>query len=966
MILKTNKISLKFAFVMVVLSLIATGVTGLVAFNRTSEDLQQAAESKLLALLESREKALENYLQSLRQDMRVSSEAIIARKGLIEFTSAWQSLGPEATTILQRLYIHDNPHQTGRKEDLDRADDNSEYSTVHGRYHPVFRKILRQWGYYDIFLISPNGDLVYTVFKEPDFATNLVTGPWKDTDLGKAFRIVRDNPTAGFQTFLDFQPYAPSQGKPASFIASPVHDETGVLIGIIAFQMPIGRINNIMHVSIGMGESGETYIVGDDLLMRSDSRFSETSTILKTRVDTETVHKALAGESGVAVTLDYRGILVLSAFTPLHFMGSNWAIMAEIDRAEVLQPLYQTGWYLLWSSILIGLLAISVGIFFSIRLVKPIQSITTVLRRLADDELDVEVPSFNRKDEIGSLVDAAHVFKNNAVKMRKLQKNSIILLKNFAVTTNEATNAEEVLQLALNAICTYTGWPVGHAYISTDDGSSLLNPSTIWFLEHPKQFETFRQVTEATQFRSGEGLPGRVLLSKKPVWIVDVTKDPNFPRAKHAKDIGVRAGFAFPVFVGQNVFAVLEFYSVESAEPDPLVQDVIEILSTQLGRVIERMRAEKMVVEARDAAEQASRAKSNFISNVSHELRTPMNAIIGMTHLALRGDSTNKQHEYLNKIQSSSRSLHNLIQGMLDFSDIDTGTLTFTNIEFELKQIVENLLAVVRATATKKGLNIKVLYDEDLPALLRGDPDRLSQVLMYLVDNAIKFTEAGEITLHLKKIRNYQDKVLLEFSISDTGIGFKPSDTDKLFQAFTQGDASSTRSVGGTGLSLALCKELVRMMGGEIKAQSEPGRGSTFTFTAEFVQLTGQVITDSTNENSLNINQNNNVRSIERSSTDNAEYTAPLNKGINEVEGDISIDSSKLEPILIELDHLLMEGDTEASGQLSLIEGYLCSAGLQVQVEALKDQIDDFDFEDARETLSEIAEPLSVSLTGSG
>ena len=314
--------------------------------------------------------------------------------------------------------------------------------------------------------------------------------------------------------------------------------------------------------------------------------------------------------------------------------------------------------------------------------------------------------------------------------------------------------------------------------------------------------------------------------------------------------------------------------------------------------------AEQELLVARDEAEQSSRAKSDFISNVSHELRTPMNAIIGMTHLALQGELTDKQHEYLNKVKLSSEALNNLIQGMLDFSDIDAGALTLANIEFELKQRVENQLAMARATATNKGLELKVFYDDDLPALLRGDPDRLSQILMSLLDNAIKYTEEGEITLHMKKIKDYQDKVLLEFSISDTGIGFKQSESDKLFQAFTQGDASSTRSVGGTGLGLALCKELVQIMGGEINAQSEPGKGSTFTFTAEFVQLTGQVITDITN--------------------DDAEYSVSSEKAISEAEGEISIDSSKLEPVLIELDHLLMEGDTEASEQLDRIEGCGC------------------------------------------
>jgi K+-sensing histidine kinase KdpD len=354
--------------------------------------------------------------------------------------------------------------------------------------------------------------------------------------------------------------------------------------------------------------------------------------------------------------------------------------------------------------------------------------------------------------------------------------------------------------------------------------------------------------------------------------------------------------------------------------------------------------AEQELLVARDEAEQSSRAKSDFISNVSHELRTPMNAIIGMTHLALQDELTDKQHGYLNKVKLSSEALNNLIQGMLDFSDIDAGALTLANIEFELKQIVENLLAVARATATNKGLELKVLYDDDLPALLRGDPDRLRQILMSLLDNAIKYTEEGEIILHLKKIKDYQDKVLLEFSISDTGIGFKQSSSDKLFQAFTQGDASSTRSVGGTGLGLALCKELVEIMGGEINAQSEPGKGSTFTFTAEFVQLTGQVITDITN--------------------DDAEYSVSSEKAISEVEGEISIDSSTLEPVLIELDHLLMEGDTEASEQLDRIEGYLCGAGFRPQVEVLKRQIENYDFNDARKTLSEIEKLLNVSLAG--
>jgi methyl-accepting chemotaxis protein len=208
---------------------------------------------------------------------------------------------------------------------------------VHARVHPRARRFLEHHGYYDVFLFDPEGDLIYTAFKERDFATNLEAGRWRQTALGRAFRAARDAESPDFVVFTDFEPYEPSNGEPAAFVASPVRAEDGSLAGVLAFQVPIDRIDRIMQFTGGMGESGETYIVGVDRLMRSDSRFADESTILRVTVDTETVGRALAGETGVDVVDDYRGVSVLSAYGPLDFEGVRWAVMAEIDERELRQ-----------------------------------------------------------------------------------------------------------------------------------------------------------------------------------------------------------------------------------------------------------------------------------------------------------------------------------------------------------------------------------------------------------------------------------------------------------------------------------------------------------------------------------------------------------------------------------------------------------------------------------------------------
>ena len=407
------------------------------------------------------------------------------------------------------------------------------------------------------------------------------------------------------------------------------------------------------------------------------------------------------------------------------------------------------------------------------------------------------------------------------------------LLQTMASAANAAESLEEVLEHAVREMCEQLRWPAVRAYLVSGDPPSL-SSTACWRLDDP----------ESRPAGGVPGSPGRgsacrpdseaatrlavqTYAAGEPRWQAEPGAMGSLEPFRGSSST---ANFAFPVISDQKVVAVLEFVTDAQVRPVEAVE-LCEQVALQLARVAERERSNQELTAARDNAVEAARAKSAFLATMSHEIRTPMNGVVGLTDLLLSTSLDGRQRQYAEGVQSAGEALLAIINDILDFSKIEAGKLDLEIIDFEVPQIIEEVAGLVARQAHAKGVELLAHSRLNLPAVLRGDPARLRQVLLNLASNAIKFTNKGEVVLSARIESETEAAVRVRFEVTDTGMGISPENQQRLFQAFSQVDASTTRRFGGTGLGLAISKQLVEAMGGRLTVLSAPGKGSTFGFT---------------------------------------------------------------------------------------------------------------------------------------
>jgi hemerythrin-like metal-binding protein len=401
------------------------------------------------------------------------------------------------------------------------------------------------------------------------------------------------------------------------------------------------------------------------------------------------------------------------------------------------------------------------------------------------------------------------------------------LLGKIAAAANEAPTASDAMQASLELVCSFTGWPVGHVYIVHEESGELY-PVDIWHLDNVDHFETFREVTMKTHLEPGLGLSGRVVASRHSEWIGDVTTDEYLRHASRDGELKVKAGFAFPIEMGGEIVAVLEFFNDESVEPDAALLDITFHIATYLGQVIERERARKMILVSKEAAEIANKAKSEFLASMSHELRTPLNAVLGFAQM-LQYDPQNPlskvQNDHVESILSGGNHLLELVNEVLDLARIESDQLKLSVEDISANEMIQECVTMSRPLGEPRGITIIDNFSSGEPMVLHTDQMRFKQILLNLLSNAVKYNrDGGTITIEGEKTEDD----FLRLSITDTGVGIAKKDHDRVFQMFHRLGVDPRIAREGAGVGLAVTKLLVERMAGRVDLESAENVGSTF------------------------------------------------------------------------------------------------------------------------------------------
>ena len=593
---------------------------------------------------------------------------------------------------------------------------------------------------------------------------------------------------------------------------------------------------------IDAGRKGYAYVVdsGGTLIAHPDISLVLQKTDLSNLPQVRAALAALRERDGepfeAGIGMDPRGDMVLAASAPIALLG--WTVLVEQPAAEAFAPLYRSLAGTL-AILIVGLcMAVAASFLLARRIARPIQALHAGATRIGAGALDHRI-EVRTGDELELLADE---FNRMAA---RLQESYATLEQNVEARTRQLSEALKQLKAL---------WEVSQAVGSTLDLDRVLftivtravrlsgaNGGVVYrYDEEKKEFQpqtSYRMGEEMIQMlrrhpiRLGEAAIGRAAVNRAPLQVDDILADTDYGAA-HLRQLLIQMGYrsllALPLLREERIVGGLVVWRREPGHLPAETVNLLQTFATHSALAIENARLFREVEEKRMELEAASRHKSQFLANMSHELRTPLNAILGYTELILDniyGEVSDAVRQALARLEKSGRHLLALINDVLDLSKIESGQFALSLSEYSMLDVVQTVMTGVEALAGEKGLALKAQVAPGLPAVY-GDERRLTQVLLNLVGNAIKFTEAGEVNIEVKTLDS-----ALRVAVSDTGPGIPVSDQAKIFEEFQQVDNTSTRKKGGTGLGLSISRRIVEMHGGSIWVDSIPGQGATFAFT---------------------------------------------------------------------------------------------------------------------------------------
>jgi signal transduction histidine kinase/HPt (histidine-containing phosphotransfer) domain-containing protein/HAMP domain-containing protein len=745
------------------------------------------------------------------------------------------------------------------------ADTRSRDTSRERAHNDLVTFLLSNTNYAEAFLVStvqPGRVLVRAKQGQPPSAD--------DSDLQESFadsslyRIGRG--LSSGQTYLSATQLKRKNGnilepfQPVIHALAPLHDAKGESLGILVLQLDLAKVLGIMRGSLREGQS--LYLFNSDgycltappsitcsygFEFPGNAADPELPTLLPAvhreidflNQDAFSVHdKESSGREVIAgvVRLPFdsrqtqRYITVAVTETYASAQAS-----AKAASAALLPMLY-----------VVALAAIPLAFLAAATLTSPLRRMTASVRAFAESGRDLPLPT-GEANEIGTLARAFEHMRNDVRARTNLEADSRasqVLIEAKAVAELDAKQARtlaallrlslqpmpmpEYLQLSIDTLLDSVPWltllPKGAIFLEKV-GTSGTAPELILAAERNLSAPL---LTLCARVPHGKCLCGRAAATRKIQFArcLDERHDISFD------DMAPHGHYNLPILHGEALLGVLVLYLPHDYEEKGGEREFLSQVADILALGIAARQSRAALEEARLSAEAGERAKSDFLATMSHEIRTPLNGILGMAQILSQSGLSQEQEEYAQTLMKSGSALLTILNDILDFSNLDAGHMEILSATFDLEGSVSEIIGLMAARAAEKGLELRMHYASDCPRLVIGDAGRIRQVLLNLLGNAVKFTDAGHIEVDVKNVGNKVDGTpQLRIAVRDTGVGIEREKLDLLFQPFSQGDTSNTRKVGGTGIGLTISKRLVELMGGTMDAESAVGRGSTFWFT---------------------------------------------------------------------------------------------------------------------------------------